>query len=94
MDIGVFRDVLVKRLQATADAQTSMAMNAQPRAASNGIPAMSADEYAMTQINYLATARANLFAIRIVEEEYKKLTTPEKTETGEPQEKTKRVAYG
>lgn len=55
-----------------------MALNTQPRPASNGIPAMSSDEYAMTQINFLATARSYLFAIKVVEEEYKRLTQPEK----------------
>lgn len=74
-------------MQETADASTTMALNTQPRPASNGIPAMTSDEYAMTQINFLATARAYLFAVKVVEEEYKRLTTPEKAVEAEDKPK-------
>ncbi len=94
MDIGVYRDAIVKRLQDAADAQTQMALNTQPRSASPGIAAMNSDEYAMTQINHLATARALLFALNAVHDEYKRLTQPEKKQEDEESKPRRRPAYG
>lgn len=93
MDIGVFRDSINKRLQTVADNATTAALNLQPRQASDTTPATTTDEYALTQVNQLATARATLAAIRVVESEYLRLTTPEKTQEPEAAAKKTKTVY-
>lgn len=96
MSLSYLRDNILKALQELVDARTNDAINMRPRYADPSMAAMTTGEYAMQQINTLAEARALALAARIVADEYKKITQPEKTgekEKTEAQPKSE-IYYG
>jgi hypothetical protein len=80
MSLPYLRDGIMRRLQERADAATSRAINIRVRPASETIPAMSCEEYAMIQVDALTEARVLLQAIHIVNDEYNRMTQPEKVQ--------------
>lgn len=80
MSLSILRDSIRNELQTLADSATTRAINMRVRPASETIPAMSCEEYALTQVDALTEARVYMTAIQIVTEEYRRMTEPEKAD--------------
>lgn len=74
MSLSYLRDAVIKDLRDKADAASTRAINCHPSSH------LSADTYAMQQIDALSEARAYLYAIGIVNAAYKLMTDPDKPE--------------
>lgn len=77
MSIEALRVNCIKAFQERADGATTRAMNMDIRPAGQHIAATTAEEYALTSVRSLTEARAFLEAMRIVQNEFMKLTQPE-----------------
>ncbi len=90
MSLAYLRDGIIKRLQRETDALGQAAIDMRVHSQ------ISADTYAMMQVDRLAEARALARAAKIVIEEYKRLTETPQTED-EPQsaaqKQTKETVY-
>jgi hypothetical protein len=84
MSLSVLRDSIQRKLQERADAATSRAINMRVRPGSADIPAMSCEEYALTQVDSLTEARVYMMAMQIVTDEYRRMTEPEKAADQNP----------
>lgn len=89
MSLPVFKDSINRKLQERADAATTRAINMRVRPASETIPAMSCEEYALGQIDALTEARVYMLAMQVVTDEYRRMTEPEKAQD---ESKTKKPA--
>ena len=78
MSAEALRSTVVKRLQDAADTASSMAISQTVRPATQELPATTAEEYAMLAVQALATARAYLTAITVVENEFRRMTQPDR----------------
>ena len=78
MSLHFLRDNIARRLQERADNASTRAINMRVRPASEAIPAMSCEEYALLQVDALTEARIYMQAILVVTEEYRRMTEPEK----------------
>lgn len=92
MSLAHLRDSISAALQKEVDALAQSAIDMRVH------PGMTADTYAMVQVDKLAEARALAKAQRIVIQEYKKMTeTPKESgaeQKGEQQTKARENAYG
>lgn len=94
MSLDALRNACNKYFQERADAATSRAISIRMRPPSPNIPGMSAEEYAMTSIDLLTEARIWLEAQKVITNEYRKLTEPEKAPDQDEPPKQPRRMYG
>lgn len=71
MSLAYLRDAIIKRLEEQADGRGQAAIDFRFQAE------MTADQYAMMQVDRLAEARGITLAARIVKAEYKRMTETE-----------------
>lgn len=88
MSIDLLRENLRKQFEARAEACTNAAISIRPRMSQENIPAMTAEEYAMFQIDRLSEARTWATAYQVLVTEIQKLTQPkDETESTQPKHK-------
>ncbi len=90
MSLSYLRDAIIQRLQTEVDRSTNDAVNMRVHLETTS------DNYALKQVDTLASARAFATAARVVIEEYQKMVEPEKNpaETRPATEKIKGPVYG
>lgn len=93
MSLPVLKDSIIRKLQEKADEATTRAINMRVRPASESIPAMSCEEYALLQVDALTEARIYMEAIRVTTQEYRRMTEPEKAQNAAVQKPTTAPIY-
>lgn len=94
MTLNLFRDAINKAFQERIDAARRNAISMRFRPPGPNLPAMTAEEYAMTQVERLCEARVLEDAIGIVTAEYRKMTQPEEVQRDAQEPKQRSRLYG